>query len=59
MSKPYMKIVYKDEYGNSTVTKFKNELGDLNEGEWMLINFKQFMLAAGFHPDVIKEFLNS
>ena len=57
MPKPYMKLEFVNEFDDRTVVVFESSQGDQTEADWMVQNFRQFMLAVGFHPETVKECL--
>jgi len=57
MPKPYMKLEFVNEFDDRTVVVFESSQGDQTEADWMVQNFRQFMLAVGFHPETVKEYL--
>ena len=57
MPKPYMKLEFVNEFDDRTVVVFESSQGDQTEADWMVQYFRQFMLAVGFHPETVKEYL--
>jgi len=57
MSKLYMKLEFVNEFDDKTIAEFTSSQGDLTEAAWVVQNFRQFMLAVGFHPETVKEYL--
>ena len=57
MSKLYMKLQFINEFDDETTVEFNSSQGDLTEADWVVQNFRQFMLAVGFHPDTVKDYL--
>ena len=55
--KPFMRMEFINEFGDSTKIEFDSSTYDQTEAGWIVQNFRQFMLAIGFHPDTVKEYL--
>jgi hypothetical protein len=53
-----MKLEFVNEFDDKTITEFTSSQGDLTEAAWVVQNFRQFMLAVGFHPETVKEYLS-
>ena len=52
-----MKLEFINEFDDKTVVEFSSTIGDLTEAAWVVQNFRQFMLAIGFHPNTVAEYL--
>ena len=57
MNKLYLGLEFENEFGDRTVVEFEGDQGQQDEATWMVQNFRQFMLACGFQPDTVKDFL--
>jgi hypothetical protein len=57
IQKPYMKLEFVNQFSDRVVVEFENTGYDGTEAAWMVQNFRQFMLAVGFHPNTVNEYL--
>jgi hypothetical protein len=55
---PYLYLEFSDEFGSKTFIKYeaKDYLG-LSQAEWIVQNFRQFMLGTGFANETVDNFI--
>ena len=57
MNDMFLRLEFVNEFGDRTLVEFEGDQGQQTETAWMVQNFRQFMLACGFQPDIVKDFL--
>ena len=57
MNKLYLGLEFENEFGDRTVVEFEGDQGQQTEAAWMVQNFRQFMLACGFAPGTVTDYL--